>query len=65
MKLSEAEAKIHEYLVRNSIQEISPSQILDLVEKIGMKPPLNPRMSSLGMNFGLKIKCSWEPEDGK
>lgn len=60
MKKSEAEAIIHEYLIRNSVHEISPKEILDLVEvKVGMRPP----------TYEKKIKgfsvpyFEWEQED--
>jgi hypothetical protein len=39
MKRSEALSKIFDYLDARSIQEISPEEILELVEKIGMVPP--------------------------
>lgn len=42
MKRSEALDKILDYLKEHSIHEISPEEILDLVEQdIGMLPPLN------------------------
>lgn len=39
----EAHAKILEYLRNNSIQEIGPTEILKLVESLGLLKPFSPK----------------------
>ena len=66
MKRSEAQTKIYEYLVRNSINEIGSRELLDLVEEIGMAPPehliLKDSYDRSTGNYGYLVH-EWEPEN--
>jgi hypothetical protein len=79
MKKSEMTKLILKYLVGKAVYEIYPHEILELIEKAGMRPPVTimELKGGYGMNAYTHVvkkgdywvgACSgyaWEPEDGK
>ena len=61
MKRSEALKQIRDILLSERQREDFECQILEVVEKIGMKPPEN--MKSPECSHCSRSDYSWEPED--